>query len=262
VAGLSDALTIRSKGEGRFEAFADPDHESISGMFGGWTAAVSLGGVLEASDDGLMPSALTINFVAPIAGGRPVLLGARQLGGGRSVQHWRVNATLMDDTELYATSTVVMAARRPSDGHVQAVMPEAPDPDGLDTFHAPAPQGDQTLIRPIVGTPPYELGDTRSVHWIRSMDGSPVDQCQLAYFADQMAPRSFFWSEGPRPSATLTMSVHFHGTAEEIAAIGDDYLLVEAVGTRGESSTSGHHASIWSRQGVLLATTEQLCWFR
>jgi acyl-CoA thioesterase len=262
MSGLSDALTIDSGGEGEFVAFADPDHESISGMFGGWTAAVSLEGVIAAGDGGLVPSAFTINFVAPIAGGATVSLKVGQIGGGRSVQHWRVDAISVEGAEVYATCTVVMAARRPSDGHVQSVMPEAPDPDGLGEFHAPAPQGDQTLIRPISGTPPFGLGDTRSVHWIRSMDGRTVDYPQLAYLADQMAPRSFFWSEGPRPSATLTMSMHFHGTANEIASIGDDYLLVDTIGTRGESSTSGHHATIWSREGVMLATSEQLCWFR
>ena len=60
----------------------------------------------------------------------------------------------------------------------------------------------------------------------------------------------------------MTMAVHFHGTEEEIAAVGDDYVLTEAIGTRGDRSTSGQQARIWSRAGALLVTTEQLCWFR
>ena len=56
--------------------------------------------------------------------------------------------------------------------------------------------------------------------------------------------------------------MYFHGTAEEIDAVGDDYLLNEATGTRGERSTSGQQARLWSRDGALLATTEQLCWYR
>ena len=56
--------------------------------------------------------------------------------------------------------------------------------------------------------------------------------------------------------------MYFHGTAEEIDAVGDDYLLNEATGTRGEQSTSGQQARLWSRGGALLATTEQLCWYR
>lgn len=76
------------------------------------------------------------------------------------------------------------------------------------------------------------------------------------------APRSFYWAEGPRPSATVTLSVYFHGTPAEIAAVGDGCVLNEAVGTRGATSTSGQFARLWRRDGVLLATTEQLCWFR
>jgi hypothetical protein len=58
------------------------------------------------------------------------------------------------------------------------------------------------------------------------------------------------------------MSVYFHATDDEVAAVGDDYFLNEATGTRGEHSTSGQQARLWSRDGALLATTEQLCWYR
>lgn len=58
------------------------------------------------------------------------------------------------------------------------------------------------------------------------------------------------------------MSVYFHATPEELAAAGADYVMVEATGTRGESSTSGQQARLWSRQSALLATTEQLAWYR
>ena len=42
----------------------------------------------------------------------------------------------------------------------------------------------------------------------------------------------------------------------------DDYVLNEAIGTRGAESTSGQQARLWSRSGALLVTTEQLAWFR
>ena len=58
------------------------------------------------------------------------------------------------------------------------------------------------------------------------------------------------------------MSVYFHATADEIAAVGDDYILNEATGTRAEHSTSGQQANLWRSDGTLLITTEQLCWYR
>lgn len=33
-------------------------------------------------------------------------------------------------------------------------------------------------------------------------------------------------------------------------------------GPQGERSTSGAHSRLWSRSGVLLATSEQICWYR
>jgi hypothetical protein len=98
--------------------------------------------------------------------------------------------------------------------------------------------------------------------WVRDASGRALDHLHLAYFADQYAPRSFYWGEGPGPSATITMSVFFHATPDEIADVGDDFILNEATGTRGEHSTSGQQANLWRRDGTLLVTTEQLCWNR
>jgi acyl-CoA thioesterase len=38
--------------------------------------------------------------------------------------------------------------------------------------------------------------------------------------------------------------------------------LNEVTATRIEQSQAGSHARHWSRAGKLLATSEQLCWFR
>jgi acyl-CoA thioesterase len=39
-------------------------------------------------------------------------------------------------------------------------------------------------------------------------------------------------------------------------------ILNEATGTRATASTAGQQARLWSADGALLATTEQLCWYR
>ena len=97
---------------------------------------------------------------------------------------------------------------------------------------------------------------------MREASGRSVDHLQLALLADHRAPRSFFWSDGPRPSSTLTLSVYFHATDSELAAVGDDEILSEAFGTRGAQSTSEEHLRLWSRQGALLATSVQMGWYR
>jgi acyl-CoA thioesterase len=257
---LEAALALRT-GDTGWTAFADPRYESINAMFGGWTAAIALAGTLEGAASDALPSAITVNFVDRVEPGSQVHTRSRCVGSTRSVGHW-LTELLSSDGRTLAIAMVVLSNRRQTDGHTQPSMPDAPDPETLEEFHPPGRQGERTMIRPVTGQPPHGRRDTTSSAWVRDETGRPVDHLQLAFLADAMAPRPFFWSDGPRPSATLCMSVYFHANADEIAAVGDDYIFNEATGSRGESSTSGQHARLWSRSGVLLATTEQLHWYR
>lgn len=108
----------------------------------------------------------------------------------------------------------------------------------------------------------FDQPSTRSLTWVREQSARAIDRLQLAYLADAYAPRIFFKSKAPRPFSTITMSVYFFASDEELSAIGDDYILSEITGTRAEQSTVGSSGRLWSRSGALLATTEQMGWFR
>ena len=85
---------------------------------------------------------------------------------------------------------VVLADRRDTDGLTVPHMPQAPDPESLDVFHPPGSQGERAMIRPIRGQPPFGNTDKVWTAWVREMTGGPVDYLQLAFLADQCAPRS------------------------------------------------------------------------
>jgi acyl-CoA thioesterase len=257
---LDAAVALTPSRDRGWRAHADPNHESITGMFGGWTSAVLLNAVAHTSDDDGRPSALTVHFVRPVTPGSEVTIVASRLGGGRSLEHWRADLTAADGDEVMASALAVLSHRRETEPHLQFEMPPVADPEGLERIHAPGRQGQQTEIRAVSGE--WGSGDTRGLLWVRDASGRRLDHLQLAYLADQYAPRSFYWGPGMRPSATITMSVYFHATDAELAAVGDDFVLNQATGTRGGHSTSGQQARLWSRGGVLLATTEQLCWYR
>ncbi len=259
---LEVALTLRPSGDGGWLGVADPRYESIAGMFGGWAAALLLRATIRSAAGSATPSAITVNYVGKVEPGSDVVVRAHHVGGGRSIHHWRVELMAADDRRTLAHAMVVLAERRATDGHTEPTMPDAPDPETLGEFHPPGSQGDRMLHRPVSGYPPFGRGATASQAWVREMTGRRVDAVQLAFLSDAYAPRSFFWSEAPRPSATMTMSVSFHASDDEIDAVGDDYVLNEAVGTRGVHATSGQQARLWSRRGELLVTTEQLCWYR
>jgi acyl-CoA thioesterase len=154
----------------------------------------------------------------------------------------------------------VLANRRESDGFTEWRMPAAPVPEDLPMIHPPATFGQHLDMR--VNKIPFGQTDSHSVQWIRERTGHPVDHVLLAYLADSYPPRILYRGSAPRPSSTLTMSVYFYASADELAAVGDDFVLSEAVGTRAEASIVGSQLRLWSRRGALLATSEQLCWFK
>lgn len=89
-----------------------------------------------------------------------------------------------------------------------------------------------------------------------------MDAVQIAYLCDNYAPRAFYIGKGMRPSSTVTYSVFFVATPEEISLVGEDFTLIDAIGTRAIDGTAGSRVNLWSRSGTLLATSEQLCWYR
>jgi acyl-CoA thioesterase len=262
VSDLEEALTLTRANDGSWKAFADPRYEAGTGMFGGWTAAVMLRSVMDDAARLGQPSALTANYVGKVDPGSGVMLRSRRVGGSRSIHHWKSELLAADDGRVLAHAMLVFAERRDTDGFTESTMPNAPDPDSLDELHPPGAFGERCVYRPITGNPPFAQESTASTCWLRETTGRKVDYLQLTFLADANAPRSFFWSDGPRRSATMTMSVYFHGTDDEIDAVGNDYLFNECIGTRGAHSTNGQQMRLWRRDGVLLATSEQLAWYR
>ena len=259
---LDDALALRLAEEGLWLAFADPRYEAMTGMYGGWTAAVLLRAVMLQADPQFTPSALTINYIQKVEPGSDVFIKVRYIGGSRSIQHWQAEVLGAIAGPILAHAMLVLAARRETDGHTEPSMPDVPDPDTLEDFYPPFARGKIALKRPVHGYPAFSRGNTTSVAWVREFTGRKLDHVQLAFLADLYPPRPFFWSDAPRPYATMSLSVYFHATQAEIEAIGTDFILNEAIGTRGELSTSGQQARLWSRDDKLLVTTEQLGWFR
>ena len=258
---LDEALSLRPSSDGGWFAFADPRYESANAMFGGWTAAIALHAVSLSDQGTARPSALTVNYIDRVDPGTDLVIRAHRVGAGQSISHWRAGLMTADEGRLLAQAMAVLTTRRVTDGHTEPDMPRAQDPETLAVVHPPWPQGERTEHRS-VSDPIFRHETTLSLSWVRDITGRVVDHLQLAYLADCYGPRCFYWSDGPRPHATVTLSAYFHATEEELAAVGDDYVLNEAVGTRGVDSTSGQQARLWSRQGALLATTEQLAWYR
>ncbi len=261
--GLDLSLRVEATRPGEWQAYADPTYESINGQFGGWSAALLLRALLSESRASGTPSALTVHYLATVPPGRELSIRTELRHGSRSLSYWQAELRVTDQPDPLALATLVLSNRRESDRFDELRMPAVPDPKSIERFRPPAgPFGERMDLRPVIGHPPFDQVATRSVFWVREESGRAIDAVQLAYLADVGAPRIFLRSSGPRPSSTLTLSIYFHATGEDLAAVGDDYILAELNGTRAEASTFGSRGELWSRQGELLATMEQLCWFK
>jgi acyl-CoA thioesterase len=111
------------------------------------------------------------------------------------------------------------------------------------------------------GFPPRPSGDSRSLAWVRSRRG-PLDKALLGMITDNSAPRAMYALGPAVMTTTLSLTAYLHATAGEIAAVGDDFILVECEGRVGGGGASDERSSYWTRDGKLLATSEQLAWYR
>jgi acyl-coenzyme A thioesterase PaaI-like protein len=259
---LTDALALRRVSEGEWIAHADPRYVAVNSMYGGWTAAVTLGSVVDDRRRLGEPVAITVNYTRAVRAGRNVVIRAQPVSGGRSTQHWQIQLFDREEPQLLAQAMAITATRRATDGFTEHSMPEAPDPHALDEVHPPGEFGKRVLVRPVFGVPFLAQRSTTSLLWVREISGRRIDAVQLAFLSDAYPPRILYVGEDMRVSLTLTLSVYFHATVNELEAVGDDYILNQAVGTRGAEGTVGQQARLWSPQGALLATTEQLCWYQ
>lgn len=261
MSSLSEALSLRAVDPSEWRGLADPRYEAGTGMFGGWTAALLLRSVIDDPRAAGTASAITVHYMKRVVPGSEVRLRTRLVSNSRSLAFWSAELGLADDDAVAAVATVIVAQRKPSDRFTEHAMPSAPAPETLSQVHPPGTFGQRTLVRPVTEGL-FDQPTTRSLTWVRELSGRAVDRVQLAYLADAYAPRIYLKSKAPRPCSTLTMTVYFCASDEELSGIGDDYILSDVAGTRAEQSTVGSRARLWSRGGALLATTEQLGWFK
>jgi acyl-CoA thioesterase len=265
VSTFETSLHLDAVSPGVWRGRADPAYAAATGMYGGFTSAQLLHSVLSepAAQRQGRPSALTAHFLNRIEPGASLTFRTRMLESvSKSHGFWQTEVYQGDQAAPSATATVILTSRRDNDGFNELKMPAAPPPEQIEAFHPPFPYAERTAKYFIKGFPPFNSPDTHSLGWSKELTGRKVDEIQLAFLSDNFPPRSWFISSGLRATATLTHSLYFLATPEEMDAVGDDAVLMAVDGTRGAGSLHGVRVNMWSRAGVLLATSEQLAWYK
>ncbi len=245
-----------------FGAETHPEFKNLIGPYGGWSVGILTRALLEAAEDGMELVSITTDFLAGLSVG-PIRIDVERDGGGRNTQFWTARMTSADGTILGTRATAVLSRRRETLVWTEGTRPEAPEPEDCQRFTPPMPWTKTLEIRAAINQPFKEVGQPlASSAWVRIDPGRQLDPAALVTLADTPVPRLFFVLGKPSMIATVSMTVYLHATKEDFEASGEDYMLVEADGARGHRGFYDQHARMWSRDGRLLATTQQIVWFK
>ena len=262
----SFTLPLTAVAPGRWTTLAGPEWSNPGGgLWGGFAIGLAIR-VLEAEPEAIGEAlSLTLTYVAAVPAG--VLdIRTRRIRQGGSVGVWEVELLPAGDEQVGVHAIVTLARRPVTPPFAFATMPQAPDPESLPAPPPPDPAmrhygASSFERRTMEGFPPAPGTDSRSLAWVRSRRGR-LDKALLGMVTDNSAPRAMYALGPTIRTTTLTLTAYLHATAEELAEIGDDYILVECEGRVGGGGASDERSSYWSRTGKLLATSEQLAWYR
>jgi acyl-CoA thioesterase len=262
---FDEAVALQRQPDGSWLGHTHPAYANMVGPFGGITAAQALSAVLRHPDRLGDPVSLTVNFCAAVADGHFVVQ-ARPARTNRSTQHWVIE--LQQDGQTVLTATAVTAVRRETWSLDEESMPACPAPEDvpLPTVRVPMEFVRRFESRPITGGLP-EVWDGRgdsslSQLWVRDQPPRPLDFASLTSISDIFFPRVFIRRSTHVPVGTVSMTVYFHASAEQLAQTGSGYLLGQARAQAFRNGFFDQSSQLWNQAGVLLVTTHQIVYYK
>ena len=256
---------------GHFTGMTSPDYWNMVGPFGGTTAALALQSVMQHPDVLGTPIALTVNYAAALEAGA-FDIQATAVRTNRSTQHWTVQITQAGANgapNMTTTATVITAARRDTWGESDMPMPEASKPETVERMSI-GPSGvawiNQYEMRPFSGGIPAKwdgnLQHSETRIWLRDAQPRPLDFPSLAAMSDMFYPRVWLRRAKHVPAGTVSITTYFHAGPEQLAEVGTGYLLGRAAGQQFFNGFFDQTAHLWSEKGKLLATSNQIVYYK
>lgn len=265
---IFDIATHVTPGDSRWNGHTSDDYWAFVGPFGGATAATMLRAIIghvECSGD---PLAMTVNYCAPIARGA-FELDVRLVKANRSTQHWSVELTQNDDVAAFATA--VFAVRRPSWSHQPAAFPGAPPfeqtrPLPRSSFAMSwTKQYDFRFIDgapSLLGRPLAEPASAFSRLWIGDRVPRRIDMLSLLSMSDAFFGRIFHVRGELVPFGTVSLTTYFHVGADDLQSEDIRAVVATADAKIFNRSYGDQTGELWSPNGRLLATTQQIAYFK
>jgi acyl-CoA thioesterase len=263
---LDAATKLETAGE-NFQGATSDAYWNFTGPFGGATAATLLKAAMEHPKRQNLPLAMTINYCAPVAKGAFEIQVAEKRTN-RSTQHFSVE--MVQGADTIATATLVFAARPEGFFHTSGAMPAVAAPEQIDPPKSKAPLAwiDRFDMRFASGFPVMRpkddapLGSARTEVWMRDNPARRMDFISLMNMSDAFFARPFHVLGRLIQVGTVSMTTYFHCDESDLLEVGEDYLLGVADASVFAKGYADQSALLWSRHGKLLATSQQILYFR
>lgn len=262
---LDQAVTLQQREEDLYRGRITPAYANMVGPFGGTIAATVLNAVLGHPKRLGEPVALTVNYAGPIADAE-FDVRVRPVRTNRSTQHWLIELVQNGETAILASA--MTAERRETWSDQELKFPEVPPADQVPvtptgTVAAWTSNYQLRFVEGFLTFNPQQAGDSsQSRLWVRDEPPRPLDFVSLAAISDVFFPRVFIRLQKPAPAGTVSMTTYFHASAAELAAVGERPLLACARAQVLHNGYADQTAELWSEQGRLLATSQQLVYYK
>ena len=231
--------------------------------FGGWVAGIAVEAISKRGDSTCPVVSMQMSFLSGVIAGT-VNVETHLLKAGSSTKFWR--AEIRQNNILVATADLICSNRRQTDINYQIVMPDAPAPHQsvlLSPMPPTTPNWIASYDQFLVKGKPFSVNETpETLMWIKESDGRPVDRKSIVAICDTPMPRSFFVSDGLRMGSTAQMATFILASDEELHQTGSDYMLLRASGASVRNSVIDQRVELWSKNGTILATSNQITFFR
>jgi acyl-CoA thioesterase len=261
MSAFDEATALTPSENGSSVARADKRFWMQVGPFGGWTAGVALRAMTETARFDGVPVSLTVDYLGPIGEGE-FTLRSTLVKQNKSSAFWRVEGGTGAEPALAATA--LFARRRETSNYLEITMPEVPSPASvppLETFGLGPTWVRSFEMRHAFGMPMSGGASSRSLVWTRLKDDRPLDFFRVACYCDASIARQFYRTRAIAPVATVTMTSHFHCEPADLEQVGNGYILIDSIGQIAHRGYSDQVSKLWSEEGRLLATSEQMVWF-
>jgi acyl-CoA thioesterase len=259
-------IALRPSGQDAFDLDV-PAHWAIArGATNGGYVAAAITRALEevVGDPDRLPRSLTIHYLASCGPGPARITAAVERGGGSLTT---LSARMTQGETTVALALAAFGRSRAGLDFQHEPMPEAPPPDELPSLRPVAGMpkfASNWEYRWCIGSAPFtQAAKAVSGGWIRPHEPRIVDAAAVAAMADGWLPPVLLLLDQARGIVpTIDLTIHFRAALPLANATAGDFsfgVFSSRVGAEGYWESD---ATIWSREGRVVAQATQLAVFQ